>query len=200
MEDLTLEYRGKQITAARANDPPMWHVTIGGTALTKFPARPDDTEASGRGRVLAWLQANPDMLDRDQIVLGGGGALLHFSGTASSRARWVACACAQPLDPAHCANYREFPVSSHKVEQRRLSHRGREFHFVSYDAQIANERRGQPAVPAMWYLMIEGKRRPVLPHTPGQELGELDDALLKWVDEQVYGLVPVASSRQRLKS
>ncbi len=91
-------------------------------------------------------------------------------------------------------------MSSHKVEQRRLYHRGREFHFVSYDAQIANERRGQAAVPPMWYLMIEGKRRPVLPHTPGQELGELDDALLKWVDEQVYGLVPVASSRQRLKS
>ena len=50
----------------------MWHVTISGTALTKFPARPDDTEASVRGRVLAWLEANPDMLDRDQIVLGGG--------------------------------------------------------------------------------------------------------------------------------
>jgi hypothetical protein len=72
MEQLTLEYRGKQITAARGNEPPMWHVSIGGTALTKFPARSDDTEASVRGRVLTWLQANPDMLDRDQIVLGGG--------------------------------------------------------------------------------------------------------------------------------
>jgi hypothetical protein len=72
MEQVTLEYRGKQITAALSNEPPMWHVTIGGTALTKFPGRPDDTEASVRGRVLAWLQANPDMLDRDQIVLGGG--------------------------------------------------------------------------------------------------------------------------------
>jgi hypothetical protein len=72
MEQLTLEYRGKQITAARRNQPAMWYVTIGGTALTKFPARPDDTEASVRGRVLAWLEANPDMLDRDQIVLGGG--------------------------------------------------------------------------------------------------------------------------------
>jgi hypothetical protein len=50
----------------------MWYVTIGSTALTKFPASPADTEASVRGRVLAWLQANPHMLDRDQIVLGGG--------------------------------------------------------------------------------------------------------------------------------
>jgi hypothetical protein len=49
----------------------------------------------------------------------------------------------------------------------------------------------------MWYLMNEGKRRPVLPHVPGQELLELDDALLKWVDEQVFGIMPVAASRQR---
>jgi hypothetical protein len=85
MEQLSLEYRGKQITAALnrgqtlsgrvlpgQEEPAMWYVTIGGTALTKFPARPDDTEASVRGRLLAWLEANPDMLDRDQIVLGGG--------------------------------------------------------------------------------------------------------------------------------
>jgi hypothetical protein len=72
MKQLTLEYRGKQITATLGDEPPAWHVTISGTALTKFPARPDDTEASVRGRVLAWLEANPDMLDRDQIVLGGG--------------------------------------------------------------------------------------------------------------------------------
>jgi len=72
MKQLSLEYRGKQITAALGDESPTWYVTIGGTALTKFPARPDDTEASVRGRVLAWLEANPDMLDRDQIVLGGG--------------------------------------------------------------------------------------------------------------------------------
>jgi hypothetical protein len=72
MQQLSLEYRGKQITAALGDEPPTWYVTIGGTALTKFPARPDDTEASVRGRVHAWLEANPDMLDRDQIILGGG--------------------------------------------------------------------------------------------------------------------------------
>jgi hypothetical protein len=91
----------------------------------------------------------------------------------------------------------ESSVSTHKVEQRRLSHRGREFHFVSYDAQIANERRGVEAVPPMWYLMNEGKRRPVLPHVPGQELVELDDALLRWVDEQVFGTKASVLQRQR---
>jgi hypothetical protein len=84
MEQVTLEYQGKQITATLDRGqtlsgqslpqeaPPMWYVTIGGTALTKFPAIPGDSEASVRGRVLAWLKAHPDMLDRDQIVLGGG--------------------------------------------------------------------------------------------------------------------------------
>ena len=50
----------------------MWYVTIGGTALTKLPAQPGETEASLRERVVAWLEKHPDMLDRDQIILGGG--------------------------------------------------------------------------------------------------------------------------------
>lgn len=91
-------------------------------------------------------------------------------------------------------------MSNHKVEQRRLHHRGREFHFVSYDAQAANERRGEPAFPAMWFLMNEGKRLPALPHIPGQELIELDGALLRWVDEQVFGdSVSLSDSRWRRK-
>jgi hypothetical protein len=84
MDHVSLDYRGKQITAALnggqtasgqalpQQEAPMWYVTIGSTALTKFPASPADTEASVRGRVLAWVEANPQMLDRDQIVLGGG--------------------------------------------------------------------------------------------------------------------------------
>ena len=70
MEQVTLDFRGKQINATL--QPPMWYVTIGGTALTKLPAASSDTEASVRAKVLAWLEAHPDMLDRDQIVLGGG--------------------------------------------------------------------------------------------------------------------------------
>jgi hypothetical protein len=46
--------------------------------------------------------------------------------------------------------------------------------------------------------MIEGKRRPVLPHVPGQELMELDGALLQWVDEQVFGgAIPVRKQARR---
>jgi hypothetical protein len=84
MEQLSVEYRGKLITATLnrgqtisgqtlpREEPPMWYITIGGTALTKLPTLPAETEDSVRARVLAWLEANPEMLDRDQIVLGGG--------------------------------------------------------------------------------------------------------------------------------
>ena len=51
---------------------PEWHITIAGTALTKFPAAATDTEEQVRQRVLRWLRDHPEMLDRDQIVLGGG--------------------------------------------------------------------------------------------------------------------------------
>jgi hypothetical protein len=84
MEQVNVEYRGKQITAALGRgqttsgeklpveSPAMWYVAIAGTALTKLPATPNDTEESVRARVLEWLDEHPDMLDRDQIVLGGG--------------------------------------------------------------------------------------------------------------------------------
>ena len=84
MNQVDFEYRGKQITVAlnetqtdsgaplSRREPPMWYVTIGGTALTKLPAGPADTEQSVREKVQAWLDSHPDLLDRDQIVLGGG--------------------------------------------------------------------------------------------------------------------------------
>ena len=81
-------------------------------------------------------------------------------------------------------------MSSHKFEQRRLIHRGREFHFVSYEAHPANERRGESAMPAMWYLMNEGKRRPVMEQIAGMPVDELDRALLHWVETQIYSGEP----------
>ena len=84
MHEVTLDFRGKRITATLnrgetesgvqlpSTEPRMWYVTIAGTALTKLPAEPDDSEATVRDRVLTWLQEHPDLLDRDQIVLGGG--------------------------------------------------------------------------------------------------------------------------------
>jgi hypothetical protein len=84
MDQVTVNYEGKQITASLSKGQtmsgevlptekaPRWHVTIAGTALTEFPATPADTEELVRERVLRWLREHRDMLDRDQIVLGGG--------------------------------------------------------------------------------------------------------------------------------
>lgn len=84
MDQVSVEHRGKQITAVLSRgqtasggtlpgeNRAMWHVTIAGTALTKLPATAADTEESVRAQVLQWLDDHPDMLDRDQIVLGGG--------------------------------------------------------------------------------------------------------------------------------
>jgi hypothetical protein len=84
MQQITIEHRGKQITASlntsqtvtgkalSREEPPTWYVTIAGTALTKLPASASDTEESVRARVLQWVRDHPEMLDRDQIILGGG--------------------------------------------------------------------------------------------------------------------------------
>lgn len=82
-------------------------------------------------------------------------------------------------------------MSSYKIEQRRLLFRGRDFHFVSYEGRPAHERRGELAEPPMWCLMNEGKRRPVMPHTVGQDPVEVDRALVRWLTENV----PVAGKQ-----
>ncbi len=81
-------------------------------------------------------------------------------------------------------------MANPKSEQRRLSVGDREFHFVSYEERPSNTRRNETALPAMWFLMRAGKRWPVMPHVPGQDLLELDRALLRWLDEQVLDVRP----------
>ncbi len=77
-------------------------------------------------------------------------------------------------------------MSQFKSEQRRLRHNGREFHFVAYEGRIANDRRGETELPAMWFLMNEGKRTAVLPHSLGQPAEALDAQLVGWLDDNVF--------------
>jgi hypothetical protein len=72
------------------------------------------------------------------------------------------------------------------VEQRRLQYRGREFHFVSYDGQPANPKRGQPATEPSWWLMVAGKRWEVMPFDPSRDPEDLDRAFAAWLDEYVF--------------
>ena len=67
-----------------------------------------------------------------------------------------------------------------KPQQRHLVVRGRAFHFVSYEPRPANARRGEDQQPAMWYLMVEGRRYPAFPCDPEQAAPQVDIALTRW--------------------
>lgn len=75
----------------------------------------------------------------------------------------------------------------HNVEQRRLTCRGREFHFVSYDGLPANAKRGEPATQPAWWLMGAGTRWEAVPFQPGQPEPEVDRLLTDWIESHVYG-------------
>ena len=82
-------------------------------------------------------------------------------------------------------------MSSHKLypnEQRFLTQRGREFHFVSYAAVPANHSKTapRPEIPAGWYLMLPGRRQEVMPYVVGQPADEVDLLLLAWLDAHVF--------------
>lgn len=83
-------------------------------------------------------------------------------------------------------------MGTYKVEQHRLMHHEREFHFVSYDARPANERRGEEELPQMWFLMNAGGRIPVMPQTLGQDADELEQLFHTWLEENVFAGAPGA--------
>jgi len=81
-------------------------------------------------------------------------------------------------------------MSKYKHEQRRLAHRGRRFHFISYDAQDADPKQKLLAMPATWYLESSGKRWPAIPHVPELPEAELEAQLAAWLEEHVFAPAP----------
>ena len=75
-------------------------------------------------------------------------------------------------------------------------HRGREFHFVSYEAQPANATRQQTACGPSWFLMSAGKRWEVMPHDPGVELPELDRLLTTWLENHIFATTAEPARRE----
>jgi hypothetical protein len=91
-------------------------------------------------------------------------------------------------------------MSAYKTEQHRLVHRGREFHFVTYEGHPANPAKGEPAMVASWFLMNAGKRQLVMPQTAGQEPEELGRLFTKWLDAHAFAPTPEPPHRRRLRS
>jgi len=73
-----------------------------------------------------------------------------------------------------------------KIEQRHVTHRGRRFHFVSYEGLPANAAKLEPATGRAWFLMSGGKRWSVMPDEPGLAEEELDRLLTGWLDGHVF--------------
>ncbi|HEV8151088.1 MAG TPA: hypothetical protein VGP61_12975 [Gemmatimonadales bacterium] len=77
-------------------------------------------------------------------------------------------------------------MSGFKMEQKRLLHRGREFHFVSYEGVLANPVKAVPATPAAWFLMQGGKRWMVMPLVKDQAPEAVDKGLIQWLESHIF--------------
>jgi hypothetical protein len=74
-----------------------------------------------------------------------------------------------------------------KPQHRHLTIQGQPFHFVSDGGRPSNHRRSQLGYPAMWYLMVAGRRCPVLPCDSSRSPFELDAALRDYAEDNALG-------------
>ncbi|MEO8140434.1 MAG: hypothetical protein ABI742_12350 [Gemmatimonadota bacterium] len=70
-----------------------------------------------------------------------------------------------------------------RVDQHRVFHRGREFHFVTYDGDADPENTGGAA---MWYLMSGLRRCEAIRQVPEQDEPTLDARLRRWLDTNAF--------------
>jgi hypothetical protein len=77
-------------------------------------------------------------------------------------------------------------VSGYKTQQHHLVHRGRSFHFVSYEGHPSDEKRHQREEPNSWYLMLAGKRWMVGPQVGEATAADLDRQFGEWLDAHVF--------------
>ena len=77
-------------------------------------------------------------------------------------------------------------MAAYRNVQRHIVHRGREFHFVSYEGTPADARRELEAQPPTWYLLNAGKRWPVMPHHLDASDDEVERRLIEWLDSNVF--------------
>jgi hypothetical protein len=77
-------------------------------------------------------------------------------------------------------------MPAYKPDQRHLSHRGRSFHFVSYEGRPANPKKELAAVGPAWFLMGPAKRWRVMSQVDDQSETEIERRLIAWLDSHVF--------------
>ena len=80
-------------------------------------------------------------------------------------------------------------MSGFKPEQRHLVIRGRPFHFVLYEGRPERPSSKQSASPAVWHLMVEGRRCPVFAFDPRLSAEDTNEALVAWAEDNAIGPV-----------
>ena len=83
-------------------------------------------------------------------------------------------------------------MSAYKTQQHHLVHRGRSFHFVSYEGQAADLKKQLAAQPNTWYAMLAGKRWAVTEQLGETAPAELDRQFAEWLDQHVFAEQPAA--------
>lgn len=78
-------------------------------------------------------------------------------------------------------------MAGYQPKQRFITHRGREFHFVSYEGTRADPRRNVAATPPTWFLLSAGKRWAATPQIADQCDSDLDAELIAWLEANVFG-------------
>lgn len=73
----------------------------------------------------------------------------------------------------------------YRIEQRRLRHRNRVFHFVTSEPLTDQSRTEAEAFPDVWILMDSGRCHVVMPRVRGRPELEVDHALLEWVERNI---------------
>lgn len=76
-------------------------------------------------------------------------------------------------------------MAGFKTPQVRLTIQARQFHFVAYEATPGNPRRDEAPTPAMWYLMVAGRRCPVMEYQEAQAEKDVERHLTKWVRSNI---------------
>jgi hypothetical protein len=77
-----------------------------------------------------------------------------------------------------------------RTPQQHIRLHGRDLHFVAYEEQPANVRRGIAMVPAMWYMMAGTNRCSVMQFDPDQPAPDVVRALTQWAECNAFGANP----------
>ena len=77
-------------------------------------------------------------------------------------------------------------MAGFRHEQRHITHRGRVFNFVSYEAHDAIPSKKVPAMPATWYLISANNRWPAIPLQEEQAPADIDALLTEWLERHVF--------------